>query len=81
MKPITFPEQTCVYAEHQPEYMPLPAFRAGDGTVTTCWKLTWRERLTMLLTGKMWLSVLTFNQSLQPLKPEARKPAWLKGGW
>ena len=74
MKPITFPEHNCVYAKDQPEYLPLPAHQTEDGMVITCWALTWRERLRILLTGRIWLSVLTFNKLLQPQNPSADRP-------
>jgi len=74
MKPIEFPEQNCVYAKDQPEYLPLPVHKTEDGTVISCWALTWRERLRVLLTGKMWWSVLTFNHPLQPQLPQVDSP-------
>ena len=66
MKPIEFPEQNCVYAKNQPEYLPLPVHKTPGGEVTSCWALTWRERLTVLLHGRIWLSLLTFNGPPQP---------------
>jgi hypothetical protein len=73
MKPIEFEEQNCVYAEDQPEYLPLPVFKekGEEGAVTSCWALTWRaltwrERLRLLWTGRVWLTVWTFNEPLQP---------------
>ena len=74
MKPIEFPEQNCVYAKDQPEYLPLPVHKTEDGMVISCWALTWRERLRVLLTGKMWWSVLTFNHPLQPQLPSVDRP-------
>ena len=74
MKPISFPEQSCTYAENQPEYLPFPVHRADDGCVTACWKLTWRERLAVLWTGRLWHQMLTFNKPLQPQKLLATKP-------
>lgn len=67
MKPVEFPEQTVVYAKDQPEYQPLPAHRTSDGMVTSCWEMTWRERLRALFTGRVFVSCLTFNGPLQPL--------------
>ena len=66
MKPIEFKEQNCIYAKNQPEYLPLPVYKTGDGTVKSCWKLSFHERLKVLLTGKIWLMVMTFNHPLQP---------------
>ena len=74
MKPIGFPEQNCVYAKDQPEYLPLPVHKTEDGMVISCWALTWRERFKMLFTGRMWWSVLTFNYPLQPQLPSVNRP-------
>lgn len=65
---IEFPEQTVIIAKDQPQYRPLPAYQYRDleGTIAFCWKLNWRDRLKVLLTGKLWHQVLTFNQPLQP---------------
>lgn len=56
------------YAKDQPEYNPLPALVSSDGAVVTGWELTWRERLSVLFGGKLFLSLLTFNQPLQPVQ-------------
>lgn len=66
MKPIEFKEHNVVFGKDQPEYMPLPALKFEDGTVITCWKLSWKEAIRVLCTRKIWLSVLTFNKPLQP---------------
>lgn len=70
MKPIKFKEVTKIYAEDQPEYIPLPvhARKNINGEVISCHKLTFRERLKILFTGKIWCSVWTFNKPLQPIK-------------
>ena len=74
MKPVEFAEQNCVYAKDQPEYLPLPVHKTEDGTVISCWALTWRERLRILLAGKMWWSVMTFNHPLQPQRQDVCSP-------
>ena len=69
MKPIKFEEQNCTYAENQPEYLPLPAFRDPNdetGQVISCWSLSFAERLRILFTGKLWVSIMTFHQPLTP---------------
>ena len=68
MKPISFDGQNCVYAENQEPYIPLPAFRYDYGKVVSCWKLTFGERIKLLLAGRIWVSILTFNKPLQPFK-------------
>ena len=69
MKPITFPEVNRVYAEDQPKYLPLPVHVNEMGLTTSCWQLTWRERIKVLFTGVMWFDQHTFNQPLQPQRP------------
>jgi len=74
MKPIKFKEVNVTYAEDQPEYIPLPVFKTTDGEVTTCWKLTFREKLSVLFYGKIWTKILTFNNQLYPMRIEANNP-------
>ena len=82
MTPVKFKGCNTVFAKDQPEYQALPAQRAGD-MVVTCWALTWRERIEILVRGRLWISVLTFNRLLQPLLPEANRGTcrsrWLCG--
>jgi hypothetical protein len=68
MRPIPFPEQNRIFAENQPEYQPLPAHIVNEpgGRVISCWKLSFRERLKILITGKMWSSLMSFNKPLTP---------------
>ena len=73
MKPIYFPEQTHLIAEHQDEYQTLPAYIGEDQTIS-CWKLSLRERLKVLFTGKMWLLQLSFGGPLQPQLPQVEYP-------
>jgi hypothetical protein len=70
MKPVVFPEHNCVYAKDQPEYLPLPVLKipAAEGECISCWKLSWRERFTAFFQGRVWLSQLTFNLPLQPVR-------------
>jgi len=69
MEPIEFEHCNIVYAKDQPEYLPLPVHRTPDGTVTSCWQLTFIERLKLLVNGKLYISIMTFNKPLQPLRP------------
>lgn len=76
MTPVRFPEQNVVFAEDQPQYQPLPAYRgpAPVGEVISCWRLTWRERLRLLVRGRLWLRQLTFGDLLQPQLPTTERP-------
>lgn len=73
MRPIDFPESNTIYAEDQPEYLPLPAY-VSNGCTVSLWGLTWRERLKILVTGRLWLSQLNFDEPLQPQRPEVDNP-------
>lgn len=67
---VDFPESNVVFAKDQPEYRPLPGFKSLDsphGELITCWKLTRGQRLKIVLTGRLWLMAVTFNDPLQPL--------------
>ena len=66
MKPIKFKEQNSTYAKHQDEYGNLPAYRTKDGVVISCWKLSFTERVRILFTGQIWLSLWSFNKPLTP---------------
>lgn len=66
MKPIEFKESNVVFGKDQKEYQPLPALKFEDGEVLTCWKLSWKELLRVIVTRKVWVSQLTFNHPLQP---------------
>jgi len=77
MNLIEFPEQTVVIAKDHPEYQPLPAHQVPNsqqGEIICCWRLTWRERFRLLFTGKVWHSIWTFNQPLQPQLLSSDKP-------
>lgn len=69
MKPISFKEQNCVIAKDQNEYLSLPAWKSKDGTIISCWQLSFIERIKLLFTGRLWFKILTFNKPLQPQRP------------
>jgi hypothetical protein len=67
MKPVTFPEANTTYGANQPEYLPLPCYRNRQGDATSCWQLSWLERITAFCTGRVFVRQLTGNQPLQPI--------------
>ena len=83
MKPIKFHEQN--YTLNKPESMTdkecqsLPCFIDGDQIISK-WKMTWKERLSALFRGTVWLSVnsrlsqppvyLTAEKSIFMSKPQ-----------
>lgn len=83
MNATEFEERTVLLAKDQPQYNPLPAHcdpRDPEGRITFCWSPSLRERLKILVTGRIWHQVLTFGGPLQPQllladKPELKPPA------
>ena len=75
MTPIKFKEHNIVFAKNQPEYLQLPAYHDKvGGRIFHCWRLTWKEKLKILFTGKLWIKVLTFNNPPQPILPGLDSP-------
>lgn len=74
MMPITFPEQTTIFAKDQPEYQPLPAHVSAAGVVTSCWALDDAEIAELVETKRLWLQSHTFGGTLQPLLPSVVVP-------
>ena len=68
MKPVKFKHQNIVFAENQPEYTPLPALKldSPEGEVVSCWKLSFKERIQVLIFGRIWMSLMSFNKPLTP---------------
>lgn len=71
MQAIKFPGHNLVLAENQPQYKQLPVcFQGGvEKAMTSCYKLTLRERLRLLFKGKLYITQLTFGAPLQPQLP------------
>lgn len=69
---VELPE--TVYAKDQPEYQPLPVWKAETGTTLSRWHLTFRERLIALLRGDVYLWIETFNHPLQPVMLQVERP-------
>lgn len=77
MKCVEFKEQNVVFGKGHPEYLPLPAHKfrnSSSGQMVCCWGMSWKERLTVMFTGKIWHQVLTFHDPLQPQMLQVRKP-------
>ena len=68
MKPVEFKHQNIVFAKDQPEYQPLPALRIDSptGEVVSCWRLSFKERIKVLIFGRVWMSLMSFNKPLTP---------------
>lgn len=76
MEPVDFETANVVFGANQPEYIPLPAeYRGGkSGEILTCWELSPDELKRVQETGKIWLAVLTFGHTMQPVIVSVDKP-------
>lgn len=79
MYPVTpvvvgFEDQETQLAKDQDQYLTLPALILSDGCVVSRWHLTWRERLRMLWSGSLYLTIQTFGAPLQPQLPSVEPP-------
>jgi len=80
MKLIDFEGRNVIFAENQPEYLQLPAYKIPqdvEGRIVCCWKLSFKERIKLFLFGELWHSILTFNQPLQPQLIETDRPEFI----
>ncbi len=68
MKPLKFKEQTTIVAKGQPQYGDLPAFieEGGMGQVVFCMGLGFWERIQVLITGRIWVSLCMFGKDVTP---------------
>jgi len=70
MLPISFKHQTRVLKKppswdekEQGPCVDLPVFITQRGTVWSCWKGSWRDRLKFLIYGRVWLHVCQGDNS------------------
>lgn len=73
MQAKKFKEANVVYGENQPQYLPLPAHKTEEGQAIFCFELDEEERKQIAETGELWVSLLTFNQPLQPILLTTKK--------
>jgi hypothetical protein len=59
-----------IYAEHQPEYTPIPVSKDANGLLMSEWEPTPEERALLATGGRVRLWIHTYNQPLQPLQME-----------
>lgn len=62
--------QEVIYAEHQPEYIPLRTLKAAGpmGAVISRWTFTDEQRKAIASGADIFLELSTFHQPLQPIR-------------
>ena len=78
MKPINFKHSNktlqpsgAVYSENVAGVEPLHIFTDGEQCVS-CWRMTWRERFSALIFGRVWVAALT-GHTQPPIFAECAK--------
>ena len=79
MKPVTpiikgKDLEVVIYAKNQKEYQPFPVFRDSNGTLLSRWKVSFIERIKILIFGDIYLQIMTFNNPLQPVSLKVTPP-------
>jgi len=71
MKPVKFKESNTVVGSGLGEGNSLPAYKDSNTLekgVVMCWGMGLWGRIKFLFTGRIYVSVLTFGDSVQPVK-------------
>jgi hypothetical protein len=76
MKSLQFKGYNTEVAKNQDQYNTVYAFKVNEpeGRLIMCLRPSFKEWIAILFKRKMWLSVLTFNQPLQPYKLQTNRP-------
>lgn len=68
MKPVDFEGANLKIAEHQPEYITLPAMVTEGGEVVSCWEFSDEELAEVMKTKRVYFLQNTFGDALQPIR-------------
>ena len=85
MVPGDFPERTAVLGRpvsmSQEECSPLAVYQdvAGGYTVSH-WRMTWRERVSALLFGRVWVWIHMGGHTQPPIALEAKRSIFIRPG-
>lgn len=74
MKPVSFKGQTEVYRNlpgHEP--LPVAVSERPAGWVKSCWKLSFRERLRLFFTSRVYITQLTYHYGTNAIVPSVEK--------
>ena len=75
MQPAAFPESNCTLTAPpgSSDVSDLAVFR-GDGMCISLWRPTWRERLSLLVHGRLWFYAI--GETHPPIALEAKRTAF-----
>lgn len=77
MKPTKFPQanRNLGAPRGMPDVRDLPVWSDGNECVS-CWKMTWRERFSALIFGRVWLRV-RFGATQPPVALHVKRAIFL----
>lgn len=69
MKPIKLLETNSFLGASQKQYQTLPVVKLDnqEGTTVSCWKMNLKERIKVLIFGRVFIAQWTFKDPLQPV--------------
>lgn len=68
MTPKDFPERNIKIAEHQDEFITLPAYyNRSEGSMSFCFQLSEDEVNQIHETNEIWFKLYTGGQKMQPI--------------
>lgn len=71
MKAVRFPECNTVFAEGNEDhetYAFVDNSKKGNKDIVSCYRLSFLERLLVMVTGRMWVNITSFNGKLHPMR-------------
>lgn len=75
---IEFPEQNTIIAKDQPQYLPIPAYKTDNANGQVIFKVKLKpeelQKLWNETNGEFFISLLTFNQPMQPINIMINSP-------
>lgn len=71
MTPIHFPQANKTFVSANADSLPA---HAEGVLVTSCWHLTWRERLRLLWSGRLWAQTTSPMLGIDLVQPTLRQP-------
>jgi len=80
MEPTDFKEKTKTLTAppSMPDCKDLPIWNDGTTSIS-CWKASWRERLSVLFHGLVWVRVV-FGPSQPPIAVQGKRTVFAKDG-
>lgn len=74
MKPVSFKGQTDTYT-NLPGFEPMPVAvtERPAGWTKSCWRLSFRERIRMLIKGRLFVTQLTYHYGTNAILPSVEK--------